>query len=528
MTLFGLADRVQETSTSTGSGTISLAGAVTGYQSFISAIGAESPCCYVIAIGSDWETGVGIIHSGGFLSRESVLASSNSNAVVTLPAGTKNVFISRLSGMQDAVLVTTMETVSALDAVIFRCQSLTVDTEETPPGAIKADARVASKSTHADVLGFCVHGAKPGKPVLVRNSGIAPFNSLTPGAEYFLSNTPGGITSTMPANARSVGAATAERALLIRISGVNGPILQTADYFDTLGFFGPGFNSGNRTAATDYIDITSDSTGAAARGTTAFAVASYCLNKSSANVFLSGGSVGSGSPSYESSIQVGAVAVATGNLVDTGDLTVARAGLAAISGSVRGYMGGGTGGSGQSNVIDYITYSTFTTASADCGDLLLARSYLAGVGAGTTGFFAGGFNTVFQSEIDKIDTLTSTQNATSRGDLLERKRSLTGAMSEIARGLTPAHFAGGYNGDYLATIEALDANTYSTIAIDRGELLIARASAGAVRLSGTTAFGGGSNGSELLSIEYLAEINNAINVSDRGDLAYARHSLAGI
>jgi len=92
---FVLADRVQETTTTTGTGTVTLAGAVSGFQSF-AAIGNGNTTYYTIAdsSGSNWEIGVGTYTSSGTtLSRDTVLSSSNSGSLVNFPAGTKNVFV---------------------------------------------------------------------------------------------------------------------------------------------------------------------------------------------------------------------------------------------------------------------------------------------------------------------------------------------------------------------------------------------------------------------------------------------------
>ena len=91
---FVLKDRVKETSTSTGTGTITLAGAVSGYQSF-SAIGNSNSTYYTISGQgtTEWEVGIGTYTSSGTtLSRDTVLASSNSGSLVNFSAGTKDVF----------------------------------------------------------------------------------------------------------------------------------------------------------------------------------------------------------------------------------------------------------------------------------------------------------------------------------------------------------------------------------------------------------------------------------------------------
>jgi hypothetical protein len=90
-----LADRVKETTTVTGTGTATLLGAATGYQSF-AAVGDGNTTYYTIAgqTGSEWEVGIGTYTSAGTtLSRTTVLSSSNSGSLVTFSAGTKDVFV---------------------------------------------------------------------------------------------------------------------------------------------------------------------------------------------------------------------------------------------------------------------------------------------------------------------------------------------------------------------------------------------------------------------------------------------------
>ena len=90
-----LNDRVQETTTSVGTGTITLAGAVVGYQSF-AVVGNTNTTYYTIAdqSGSNWEVGIGTYYlANTSLARTTILASSNANAAVTFTAGTKSVFV---------------------------------------------------------------------------------------------------------------------------------------------------------------------------------------------------------------------------------------------------------------------------------------------------------------------------------------------------------------------------------------------------------------------------------------------------
>lgn len=87
-----IADRVKETSTTTGTGTLTLGGAATGYQTFSAAIGSGNTCYYAITLDSDWEVGIGTVGTGT-LSRDTVLESSNGDALVNFGAGTKDVFV---------------------------------------------------------------------------------------------------------------------------------------------------------------------------------------------------------------------------------------------------------------------------------------------------------------------------------------------------------------------------------------------------------------------------------------------------
>jgi hypothetical protein len=95
-----LADRVKETTTTTGTGTVTLLGASTGYQSF-SVVGNANTTYYTIAgqTTSEWEVGIGTYTlSGTTLARTTVLASSNAGSAVNFSAGTKDVFVTYPAG----------------------------------------------------------------------------------------------------------------------------------------------------------------------------------------------------------------------------------------------------------------------------------------------------------------------------------------------------------------------------------------------------------------------------------------------
>lgn len=88
------ADRVKETSVSTGTGNFTLDGAVIQFVSFSSRFPTNQQLFYVIAdqSGTAWEVGQGYLSDATTLVRDRVLASSNADALVDFAAGVKDVF----------------------------------------------------------------------------------------------------------------------------------------------------------------------------------------------------------------------------------------------------------------------------------------------------------------------------------------------------------------------------------------------------------------------------------------------------
>jgi hypothetical protein len=91
-----LKDRVKETTTTQGTGAITLLGAVQGYQGF-SSIGVGNTTYYCIQDTADWEVGIGTVGAGS-LTRDTVLASSNNGSLVGFGSGVKDVFCTYPAG----------------------------------------------------------------------------------------------------------------------------------------------------------------------------------------------------------------------------------------------------------------------------------------------------------------------------------------------------------------------------------------------------------------------------------------------
>ena len=90
---FRAADRVKETSTTTGTGTYNLAGALAGFRTFVAGIGTTNRCTYCVEDGTDWEINEGTVTDAtpDTLTRDRLLASSTGSAI-SWAAGTRNVF----------------------------------------------------------------------------------------------------------------------------------------------------------------------------------------------------------------------------------------------------------------------------------------------------------------------------------------------------------------------------------------------------------------------------------------------------
>jgi hypothetical protein len=88
-------DRVKETTTTTGTGAVALAGAVTGFETFAAGVGNSNTTYYAIVhqTENEFEVGLGTLDGDSSdLTRTTVISSSNSDSAVDFAAGTKDVF----------------------------------------------------------------------------------------------------------------------------------------------------------------------------------------------------------------------------------------------------------------------------------------------------------------------------------------------------------------------------------------------------------------------------------------------------
>lgn len=175
------ADRVKETSSTTGTGTYALAGAVTGFQSF-SVVGNGNTCYYAATDGTNWEVGLGTWSTGGSLARTTIEASSNGGSAVSwsstvtlwldLPAAAINAFISVAAGTSGNVLTsngTTWASAAPITLLTPANTSSGTSWSWTLPGT--------QHVIYIDVVGFSMNGSV--QPVVQIGNGTAETSGYT-------------------------------------------------------------------------------------------------------------------------------------------------------------------------------------------------------------------------------------------------------------------------------------------------------------------------------------------------------------
>ena len=161
-----LDDRVKETSTTTGTGTLDLSGAVSGFQTFVAGVGNGNTTYYAIVNRdeAEWETGVGTVTdaSTDTLARTTVIASSNSDSAVNFSAGTKDVFTTLPASK--AVYEDASADVTLPDDLILGSDS----------AVLKFGADADTTLTHTDGTGLTLNSTNK---LLFRDTGLYVYSS---------------------------------------------------------------------------------------------------------------------------------------------------------------------------------------------------------------------------------------------------------------------------------------------------------------------------------------------------------------
>ena len=173
---FVLNDRVKETTTSTGTGTINLAGAETGFETFVAGVGNSNTCYYCIAHQSadEFEVGIGTVTdaSPDTLSRTTIISSSNSDSAVDFSAGTKDVFC----------------TLPASKAVFFDESSgssdVAIGSRGTNPLGLSMTGTVLALTEQTNVASFQMDGAQASRIDMGSGPGTRQFIIYTDTSNY--------------------------------------------------------------------------------------------------------------------------------------------------------------------------------------------------------------------------------------------------------------------------------------------------------------------------------------------------------
>ena len=187
-------DRVQETTTTVGTGTVTLGGAVLGFQTF-AIIGNANQTYYTITdpTTGDYEVGIGTYTSSGTtLSRTTVLESSNSGNLVVFAAGTKNVFCT-YPAERAVYLDTAGSAVTVLDIGTLGASTANITTANITSGTISttptSNTDIVNKQ-YADAIASGIHFHEA---VELATTAALPANTYNNGTS--------GVGATLTANA---------------------------------------------------------------------------------------------------------------------------------------------------------------------------------------------------------------------------------------------------------------------------------------------------------------------------------------
>jgi len=196
-----LKDRVLETCTSPGTGTVTLLGATVGYQTFLAAVGNGNTTYYTIAdqSGPNWEVGIGTYtSSGNTLARTTVLSSSNSGSLTNFNSGTQNVFVTYPS--EEAIYNNGTSIVGPTGSAVSPANGGTGATSLTANGVVYGNGTSAVGVTAVGTTGQVLVGNTGAAPSWATLSGSAVTSITGTANQITASASTGAVTLSLPAS----------------------------------------------------------------------------------------------------------------------------------------------------------------------------------------------------------------------------------------------------------------------------------------------------------------------------------------
>jgi hypothetical protein len=186
-------DRVQETTSTTGTGTLTLSGAVSGFQP-LSSIGNGNTTYYCVVGGTEWEVGIGTYTLiGTILSRDTILASSNGGSAVNFSAGVKNVFVTYPAGK-----AVTLDDVQTLTNKTLTSPTLTTPVLGTPTSGTLTNCTFPTLNQNTTGTASNVTGtvaiANGGTGSTTNSGARTNLGATTVGSNFFTLTNPTAVT----------------------------------------------------------------------------------------------------------------------------------------------------------------------------------------------------------------------------------------------------------------------------------------------------------------------------------------------
>jgi hypothetical protein len=436
---FKFADRIKETTTTTGTGNVTLLGAVSQFRAFSAEYSNDDTFYYAIVgqSGTEWEVGIGTyVSATPAIARATVLASSNSGAAVNLSAGTKDVFVTFAAAAAKSAFAGT------LHPVVNPAQITADQNDYAPAGIADANALRLDATSEYALTGLTT--GETGRVVTLVNVGSKAIvlanedENSTAGNRFSLIDGVVGIDPNGMAQAE-YDATSSRWRVIGAVAGV------------AKAFFAGG---GAPVATTDLLKFATDVMVACVGANLSVARNSLGGVGARTKAFFSGGDPGGSSASAVTDKTTYATEVTAA--VTGANLTSARRIVYGVGTTLKGWIYGGISGIFHS-IPDRITYSTETTAAVSGAAMSVGRVWVVAVGMASKAYTAGGDTNGSGARVATAEKLTiSTETmATQSSANLSGARANGNAIGDDLKG----YMSGGSNGSNVTTTDVL---TYST------------------------------------------------------------------